>query len=242
MSRHCCSQNASKFLVDRSEFVVDGLNRCIFGHSRLNVNFNPDNHSFSNFNWRNWSDIPWTPETASLRFIDENFLDNPQSSFLCPHDLKHDVISKKRSMLRTNSPEGNNVKASDLSRQTRNFGTRHILKFPGSKLTQFFAAAGLQTDSKHFGFPLHAIFLRSIQGITQEFMALNDYRYFRKHNIIQTCLRPQCQSHFSGTRSWNTIGIREFCEAYRHYFSHNNTVDEKRTFNRANFLVARGKH
>lgn len=167
------------------------------------------------YTWRNWTSLPWSQETSSRRFIDENLMgDGGGESFLCPADLKHShllqkypnfhdpntlddfstgtaagVNQKKNDKKRDKNKKSNEHSASssegdgdDEKQSSASFTVGGILIFPGAILTKYFAAIGLVTDWKHYGFPLHTVFLRSMQGIVQEYMTQRDFRIHSRSN------------------------------------------------------------
>ena len=175
--------------------------------------------------WRHWHNESWSKETAMLRFIDENFLD-PGESFVCPDDLKY-IHEKTREKTREFDEEG----SSNLNNTANG-----IFIFPGSILTNYFAACSLRTDYKHYGFPLHIIFLRAIQGVVQEYSFLLRRRYHLKENIIRSCLRPLCDQD-SSRLFMSSLYTGDYCRAFRDYIANNATANDALIFRGENMFL-----
>jgi hypothetical protein len=244
-------------MSQRAAAVIETLNSFMFGHATtsdpLKQHLSGDEDQRRQI-WRNWSGVTWTAESASLRFIDENLgAERPGESFLRPSDLEYSEILLQLARLRSsNSSSEAHAEASlheqeaynatptasatardaDTGADTAGYVVRGILQFPGSALTKYFAAAGLRTDSKHYGYPLYVVFLRALQGIMQEYMHSRAYHHHRQHDIIQSCLRDQCDPlHLKHIEA-----ILEVCGAFQNY-AHNSTIDSNRVFSQAHALL-----
>ena len=213
-------QNASNTLHQLSSEVIHALNHCLFGHhdpDSQQLQDSPDDLSSdapprTEHVWRNWSSRPWEQDTSTHRFIDENFV-SAGESFICPAELKQAHLAEQESFrfYHTDSnmdssaagvndnikQDNNSAPSSGGAKQSVLSTVGGILIFPGAILTKYFAASGLHTDWKHYGFPLHAVFLRAIQGLVKEHMTERDLHIYaddHHKNLMKSCLNPLCSA------------------------------------------------